>query len=179
MRYLFATRCPKYYDFCWLLYLTNSWLQRPPLVRAFSFLQFLRHLLKYDFGNLRTLQCCACLSSYNSLLCRFCSSVPDFVVSLPSVLASQLTTLRRTNDSGFQSAHKGLTPSGKITHCKICFLNRNLYFRIFIRPYSVGPAHAGHTHRIKLIANFSLFTKVLADFLSVIYLLTLVLKPRN
>ena len=31
-------------------------------------------------------------------------------------------------------------------------------------------------HRIKLIAGFSQFTKVLADFLSVIYLLTLVLK---
>jgi len=33
--------------------------------------------------------------------------------------------------------------------------------------------------RIKLIAGFSLFTKVLADFLSMIYLLTLVLKTRN
>jgi len=31
-------------------------------------------------------------------------------------------------------------------------------------------------HRIKLIAGFSLFTKVLADFLSVINWLTLVLK---
>ncbi len=34
-------------------------------------------------------------------------------------------------------------------------------------------------HRVKLIAGFSQFTKVLADFLSVIYLLTLVLKTRN
>ena len=34
-------------------------------------------------------------------------------------------------------------------------------------------------HRIKLIAGFSQFTKVLADFLSVFYLLTLVLKTRN
>ena len=34
-------------------------------------------------------------------------------------------------------------------------------------------------HRIKLIAGFSLFTKVLADFKSVFYLLTLVLKTRN
>jgi len=33
--------------------------------------------------------------------------------------------------------------------------------------------------RIKLIASKSLLTKVLADFLSVIYLLTLVLKTRN
>ena len=32
---------------------------------------------------------------------------------------------------------------------------------------------------LKLIAGSSLFTKVLADFLSVIYLLTLVLKTRN
>jgi hypothetical protein len=34
-------------------------------------------------------------------------------------------------------------------------------------------------HRIKLIAGFSLFTKVLADFKSVLYLLTLVPKTRN
>ena len=34
-------------------------------------------------------------------------------------------------------------------------------------------------HRIKLIAGFSLFTKVLADFLSVVYLQALVLKTRN
>jgi hypothetical protein len=34
-------------------------------------------------------------------------------------------------------------------------------------------------HRIKLIAGFSQFTKVLADFLSVIYLLNLVFKTRN
>ena len=34
-------------------------------------------------------------------------------------------------------------------------------------------------HRIKLIAGKSLFTKVLTDFLYVIYLLTLVLKTRN
>ncbi len=34
-------------------------------------------------------------------------------------------------------------------------------------------------HRIKLIAGFSHFTKVLADFLSVFYLLTLVLETRN
>jgi hypothetical protein len=34
-------------------------------------------------------------------------------------------------------------------------------------------------HHIKLIASSSLLTKVLTDFLSVIYLLTLVLKPCN
>jgi len=34
-------------------------------------------------------------------------------------------------------------------------------------------------HRIKKIAGKSQFTKVLADFLSVIYLLNLLLKPRN
>jgi hypothetical protein len=34
-------------------------------------------------------------------------------------------------------------------------------------------------HRIKLIAGFSLFKKVLADFKLVFYLLTLVLKTRN
>jgi len=34
-------------------------------------------------------------------------------------------------------------------------------------------------HRVKLIAGLSQFTKALADFLFVIYLLTLVLKTRN
>lgn len=34
-------------------------------------------------------------------------------------------------------------------------------------------------YRIKLIACKSLLTKVFADFISVIYLLTLVLKPLN
>jgi hypothetical protein len=34
-------------------------------------------------------------------------------------------------------------------------------------------------HRIKLIASSSLLTKVLADFLSVIYLLILVLETRS
>jgi hypothetical protein len=34
-------------------------------------------------------------------------------------------------------------------------------------------------HRVKLIAGFSQFTKVLADFLFVVYLLNLVLKTRN
>jgi len=38
---------------------------------------------------------------------------------------------------------------------------------------------ASTQHRVKLIAGFSQFTKVLADFLSVIYLLNLVLKTRN
>ena len=46
-----------------------------------------------------TLQWCACLSPLNSLIYRFCSSVPDFVVSLPSVLVSRQTTLRLTNTS--------------------------------------------------------------------------------
>jgi len=34
-------------------------------------------------------------------------------------------------------------------------------------------------HRIKLIASTSLLTKILTDFLSVIYLINLVLKSRN
>jgi hypothetical protein len=108
---------------------------------------------------LRTLRCCGRLSPTKCLLCNFYSSVPDFAVSLPSVLTSQLTTLRRTNGSGFQSAHKGLAPSGKITRCKICFLNPNLYFRIFIQAYSVCPAHAGHTPLLQRIWAIGLMEK--------------------
>jgi len=91
--------------FIWLLWplLTScnkNSITRPPSVRAFSFLQCLRHLLMNDLGILWTLQCCACLSSFYSLICRFCSSVPDFAVSLPSVHTSRYTTLRLTNTSG-------------------------------------------------------------------------------
>lgn len=98
-----------------------------------------------------TSHCCGYSSLLLCLLCNFCSSVQTFAVSLPSVLTSQSTTLRRTNGSGFQSAHKGLAPSGKITRCRICFLIRNLYFRIFIKAYSVCPAHAGHTQPLQRI----------------------------
>jgi len=44
---------------------------------------------------------------------------------------------------------------------------------------SLRKEKASVQHRIKLIAGFSLFTKVLADFKSVFYLLTLVLETRN
>ena len=107
-RYLFAARF-------WQLIrpLLTSWLIEtesipgPPPVRAFSFFQCLRHLLMNDFGVPWTLQWCACLSSFVSLICRSCSSVPDFVVSLPSVLVSRQTTLRLTNVSGRYSRTQG------------------------------------------------------------------------
>ena len=70
----------------WLI--ENESIPRPPLVRAFSFLQCLRHLL-FNECSVWTLQWCACLSSLNSLICRSCSSVPDFAVSLPSVHTSR------------------------------------------------------------------------------------------
>ena len=44
---------------------------------------------------------------------------------------------------------------------------------------SLRKEKANVQHRIKLIAGFRLFTKVLADFKSVFYLLTLVLETRN
>tara|TARA_R110001592_G_scaffold106801_3_gene299391 strand:+ start:3550 stop:3753 length:204 start_codon:yes stop_codon:yes gene_type:complete len=44
---------------------------------------------------------------------------------------------------------------------------------------SLRKEKASVQHRIKLIAGFSLFMKVLADFKSVFYLLTLVLETRN
>ena len=52
------------------------------------------------FCILWTLQSCDCLSSFNSLLCRFCSSVPNFAVWLPSLLPSPITSLPLANASG-------------------------------------------------------------------------------
>ena len=59
---------------------------------------------------------------------RFCSSVPEFAVSLPSVLASQQTTLRLANWL-HQLANEGIALSG---------INRHL---------SIPCAHAGRTQR--------------------------------
>jgi hypothetical protein len=49
---------------------------------------------------------------------RFCSSVPEFAVSIPSVYASRQTTFRLANRL-HQLACKGLTPSGIIRHLSI------------------------------------------------------------
>jgi len=65
---------------------------------------------------------------------RFCSSVPEFAVSLPSVHASRHATLRLTNRL-HQLACKGLTPSG---------INRYL---------SIPLPHAGRTHCICVVGN--------------------------
>lgn len=128
-------RMARCYKVLWLL--LTSWrietesIPRPPLVRAFSFIQFLRHLQIKAFDILWTLRCCGRLSALDCLLWRFCSSVPDFAVSLPSVLTSRVTTLRLANVSGRYSARKGLTPSGKIFTLIVAFLNSNLHFWIF------------------------------------------------
>ena len=61
----------------WLL--LTSWcietesIPRPPQVRAYSFLRFLRHLPNMVCWS-RALQRCACLPTSFSLLCGFCSS---------------------------------------------------------------------------------------------------------
>ena len=83
---------------------------RPPQVKAYSFILFPMHLQIRVYW-LRALQRCACLPSLVCLICISCSSVQKFVVSLPSVQTSRLTTLRLTNRL-HQLAYKGLTPSG-------------------------------------------------------------------
>ena len=71
-----------------------------PLVRASSFLRFLQHLHSLPSCILWASQGCDCLPGVLCLLCRSCSSVPDFAVPLPSVSALRLTTLRLANTSG-------------------------------------------------------------------------------
>jgi hypothetical protein len=57
-------------------------------------------------------------------------------------------------------------------------LNNELVFEIGMNQFKLKNKNCTQ-HRVKKIAGKSLLTKILADFLSVIYLLTLVLKPRN
>ena len=104
-----------------------------------------------------TLQWCACLSKSHSLICRFCSSVPDFVVSLPSVHWSPNTTLRLTNASDTTPRIRDLHPLEKNAHSLFCsFESWKLIciFRLFLelttsvrscscRAHTTGIKHAG------------------------------------
>ena len=96
-------------------FLTSFHLSGPPLVRAFSFLRSLQHLHncpQIPFG------LCNGVLTYPKqlcLICRSCSSVPDFAVWLPSLLPSPATSLPLANTSGINPAYKGLTPSGTYT----------------------------------------------------------------
>ncbi len=67
-----------------------------PRVRAYSFLQFLRHLLN-EHLLIRLHKAVLACPSHSASVCRFCSSVPDFAVSLPSDLRSPATPLRLAN----------------------------------------------------------------------------------
>lgn len=49
------------------------------------------------------------------LIYRFCSSVPDFAVSLPSLLSSPTTSLRLANASGTTPCIRDLHPLEKYT----------------------------------------------------------------
>ncbi len=77
----------------------------------------------------------------------FCSSVPDFVVPLPSVPTSRSATLRLLMVQGVTPAHKGLAPSRIIPYLR----------------YGKD-AHAGHTQNIKKIGQVSARPKVLGVF---------------
>ena len=104
---------------------------RSPLVRAFPFLQCLRNLHHDPFDNRWALQWCACLPKQLCLISRFCSSVPDFAVWLPSVYGSPQTTLPLANTSGRYPAYKGFTPSGKIHTCYLSVLKFVCIFKLF------------------------------------------------
>ena len=98
---------------------------RSPRVRACSFLQLLRHLLNegypkrktFGFGQGRYKDVLAYPPQIASV-CRSCSSVPDFAVSLPSDLRSPAAPLRLANRL-HQLACKGLTPSGIFKELRI------------------------------------------------------------
>ena len=111
-----------------------------PQVRAHSFFRFLPHLLIVVYW-LWTLQRCACLSTSISLVCGSCSSVPEFVVSLPSVLGSLHTTLRLTN---------------RLYQMPV----RDLHSLEYLAS-SIPGAHAGHTQHLQEIGGSVLRMTVL------------------
>ena len=140
-----------------LVYRNTEPNPRPPLGRAISFCQFLLHLLIKDVGCRRWHDVVPSPPLIASV-CNFCSSVPAFVVPLPSLLPSPATSLRLTNRlvlPGFnlsvqfsQLACKGLPPSGYMSeHTRLLYLNKFVFFE-FIRSFRVCAlqAHAGHTH---------------------------------
>ena len=142
-----------------LVYRNTEPNPRPPLVRAISFCQSLLHLLIKDVGCRRWHDVLPYPPSLASV-CNFCSSVPAFVVPLPSLLPSPATSLRLTNRlvlPGFnlsvqfsQQACKGFSPSGYMsTHTSLLLTNKFVFFE-FIHSFRVGAlqAHAGHTHTV-------------------------------
>src|SRR5690554_7385890 len=94
---------PKYYDpeasglTSWRIE-TES-IPRPPQVIASSFTQSPPYLHNYPFGILLGVTMMCLLTQVIMPLYGSCSSVPSFVVLLPSVLTSRLATLQLTNGS--------------------------------------------------------------------------------
>ena len=81
------------------------------------------------------------------LIYRFCSSVPDFAVSLPSVHTSRYTTLRLANASGTTPRVRDFHPLEKLHLLKALFNQKYLYFCNFsLALQQVRTAHAGRTH---------------------------------
>jgi len=97
------------------------------------------------FCILRASQSCGCSPKQICLLCRFCSSVPNFAVSLPSVHASRQTTLRLAYVSENYLRTQGTFTLWKNT--LVVRLNEiYLYFWTFSTAYNkCALLNAGHT----------------------------------
>jgi len=105
----------RFHDLLWPLLTSHqihAWIMRPPPVKALSFIQFLRDLHGYFFWcSLGVTKMCLLTqvtmphitSRFTYTEPIFCSSVPDFVVPLPSLHPSRETSLRLTNASGHDS----------------------------------------------------------------------------
>ena len=66
------------------------------------------------------------------LIYRFCSSVPDFAVSLPSLLSSPTTSLRLANASGTTPCIRDLHPLEKYTCLEHCLTKIICNFEILL-----------------------------------------------
>jgi len=89
------------------------------------------------------------------LICRSCSSVPDFAVSLPSVHTSRYTTLRLANASDTTPRVRDFHPLEKLHLLKALFNQKYLYFCNFsLALQQVRTAHAGRTQKLYINWGF-------------------------
>ena len=109
-----------------------------PITAASTYLSTKHHFGRYKGVVAYPKQIC--------LICRSCSSVPDFAVSLPSVHTSRYTTLRLANASDTTPCVRDFHPLEKKHLLKALFNQNYLYFWNFsVALQQVRAAHAGRT----------------------------------
>ena len=122
----------------------------PPITAASTYLSTNYHFGRYKGVVAYPKQIC--------LICRSCSSVPDFAVSLPSLLSSPTTSLRLANASGTTPCIRDLHPLEKYTCLEHCLTKIVCNFEILLLLAAGALCSCrAHTMHIKNRRNSSKF----------------------